>query len=108
MCDKDDGWQKPSLLNCVSNSFLVLQGRVSVYIFVYDCGSFDFSFIRARFSPSAKQAEKEIKASDIPRRARPTLLLVDQISADRPSFNHLVCLVFLVEKSNIWRCKLGA
>ncbi|XP_078343214.1 cadherin EGF LAG seven-pass G-type receptor 1-like [Oculina patagonica] len=28
MCDKDDGWQKPSLLDCVSNSFLVLQGRL--------------------------------------------------------------------------------
>ena len=28
---KDDGWQKPSLLNCVSNSFFVLQQKVRAY-----------------------------------------------------------------------------
>ena len=28
-CDKDDGWQKPSLLDCVSNSFLALQKQVN-------------------------------------------------------------------------------
>ncbi|KAJ7355115.1 hypothetical protein OS493_027904 [Desmophyllum pertusum] len=28
MCDKDDGWQKPSLLECVSNSFLALQRKL--------------------------------------------------------------------------------
>ena len=28
-CDKDDGWQKPSLVDCVSNSFLALQKQVN-------------------------------------------------------------------------------
>ena len=28
-CDKDDGWQKPSLVDCVSNSFLELQKQVN-------------------------------------------------------------------------------
>ena len=28
-CDKDDGWQKPSLVECVSNSFLELQKQVN-------------------------------------------------------------------------------
>ena len=30
-CHKDDGWQKPSLLNCVSNSFFALQQKVRAY-----------------------------------------------------------------------------
>ena len=49
VCDKDNGWQKPSLLECASNSFLVLQGRVSIYISMNGCNSFDFIFMRARF-----------------------------------------------------------
>lgn len=28
-CDKDDGWHNPSLLSCVSNSFLALQKKLS-------------------------------------------------------------------------------
>ena len=49
MCDKDDGWQKPSLLECASNSFLALQGRVSVCISTSGCNFFGFSFMRACF-----------------------------------------------------------
>ena len=62
MCDKDNGWQKPSLLECVSNSFLVLQGRVSVYISTNGCNSFDFIFENSSLFAS-QLAEKDTNST---------------------------------------------
>ena len=110
MCDKDDGWQKPSLLECVSNSFLVLQGRVSVDIFTNSCSFVNFSFMRARVRPSAKDAEREMNSSDIHRSyflqpPRQSLTAKYPLT-DLPLIVSRV--LFSVEKSNIRRCKLGA